>query len=475
MDSDRRLRGLRAPGCLALLSVLVFQSNLSNADEALPRYKLKVGQELVYRTTDPPREADDGAGGKASHRTTYQWTANVISQEPDGHWWIVFREKITSTYSRAGKDSTQELETDGHFLLSAAGKLVENPTIKPMSNPTALFPPLPNSVAELKDGWESQLQLDDTRRTFQFSPSAQDTADRLWHFSERPHTALDAIYESTAERDYTFDPEAGLVRKLRTTYRQGWPAQAAQQETVQTCELVENRQLDADDLAKLATQARSYFSAVAEADRLAQQAAHDFSHSAANLLEAEKLLKQAADAVTAPTLRSLAESRLQQLRRDAKFTLQDAVQFGLLTNRPSPNWRTTDLDGHERGLAEYRGKVLVLDFWYRGCGWCIRAMPQMKQLADDFAGQDVAIVGVNSDQNLDDARFVIDRLKLNYPTIKNGESGDAISPKYKIHGWPTLVIIDQQGVVRHFHFGYSPTLRSELADKIRELLAKPAG
>ena len=32
-----------------------------------------------------------------------------------------------------------------------------------------------------------------------------------------------------------------------------------------------------------------------------------------------------------------------------------------------------------------RGKVVVLDFWYRGCGWCIRAMPQMKQLADDFS------------------------------------------------------------------------------------------
>lgn len=102
-------------------------------------------------------------------------------------------------------------------------------------------------------------------------------------------------------------------------------------------------------------------------------------------------------------------------------------------------------------------------------------MPQMKQLADDFSGQEVAILGMNSDDDLDDARFVIDHLKLNYATLKNGQDNDRINMKYEIHGWPTLVVIDGNGVVRHIHSGYSPTLRKDLAKKIRELLAKPAG
>lgn len=102
-------------------------------------------------------------------------------------------------------------------------------------------------------------------------------------------------------------------------------------------------------------------------------------------------------------------------------------------------------------------------------------MPQIKQLTDDFSGQEVAILGMNSDDNLDDARFVIDRLKLNYATLKNGEAADRINSKYKIRGWPTLVVIDRNGVVRHLHFGYSPTLRKDLAKKIRELLAEPPG
>ena len=82
---------------------------------------------------------------------------------------------------------------------------------------------------------------------------------------------------------------------------------------------------------------------------------------------------------------------------------------------------------------------------------------------------------MNSDQNLADAQLVIEKMGLNYPTLKNGKGDDAINTKYGVQGWPTLVVLDCQGVIRHIHVGYTPTLRHELGDKIRSLLAeKPA-
>lgn len=452
----------------------VWSSHALLAADELPRYRLKVGQELVYRTTDPPREYETGAGAKVSQQTTYQWTIDVVSQDSEENWWIVFRESITRISSYGGKHDRQELETDGHFLLSPEGQLIENATIKPMSNPTALFPALPATATELLQGWTSQMELDDTKRVFQTTSDAKADGNPHWRFTERPQAALDPIYESSAERHYEFDREAGVVRKHTTTYRQGWPASSSKEATVQTCELAEIRQLDPQVAAKLAAEARGYFDSVDKVDRLVRQAAEDLSRTSRSYLEAAKVLKDAAQALTVPTLRALADARMKQLRRDAQSAMQDAMEFGRLIDRPSPDWQTKDLDGQPRALTDYRGKVLVLDFWYRGCGWCVRAMPQMKQLTEDFAGQDVAIVGVNSDSELDDARFVIDRLKLNYPTIRNGEDAAAISPKYKIHGWPTLVIIDKQGIVRHIHFGYTPTLRDDLAGRIRKLLDKPA-
>jgi hypothetical protein len=61
---------------------------------------------------------------------------------------------------------------------------------------------------------------------------------------------------------------------------------------------------------------------------------------------------------------------------------------------------------------------------------------------------------------------------LNYDTLKNGENEEGIHAKYGVQGWPTLVILDGAGVVRHIHIGYSPRLREELGKKVRELLAE---
>jgi thioredoxin-related protein len=66
----------------------------------------------------------------------------------------------------------------------------------------------------------------------------------------------------------------------------------------------------------------------------------------------------------------------------------------------------------------------------------------------------------------DDARFVIEKMSLNYPTLK----AEGLPAKYSVQGFPTLVVIDQQGVVRKRHVGYSPTLKAELSKTIDELL-----
>ncbi len=86
--------------------------------------------------------------------------------------------------------------------------------------------------------------------------------------------------------------------------------------------------------------------------------------------------------------------------------------------------------------------------------------------------EQVAILGVNSDENVADAQFVVDTLALNYETLKNDLALGTISAKYKIHMWPTFVVIDAKGNVRHFHSGYSPTLRDDVGAMIQDLLAE---
>jgi thiol-disulfide isomerase/thioredoxin len=105
-------------------------------------------------------------------------------------------------------------------------------------------------------------------------------------------------------------------------------------------------------------------------------------------------------------------------------------------------------------------------FWYRGCGWCIKAMPQLNALAEDFAGRPVAVLGMNTDGNEADAKFVVDAMGLKYATLR----AKGIPEKYGVQGFPTLILIDGEGKVRDMHVGYSPTLRAELAKAIEGLL-----
>ena len=110
----------------------------------------------------------------------------------------------------------------------------------------------------------------------------------------------------------------------------------------------------------------------------------------------------------------------------------------------------------------------MLDFWYRGCGWCIKAMPQLNALAEAFAGRPVAVLGMNTDRNEADAKLVVDAMGLKYATLR----AEGIPEKYGVQGFPTLILIDSEGVVRDVHVGYSPTLKVELTKEIEGLLPR---
>jgi hypothetical protein len=80
----------------------------------------------------------------------------------------------------------------------------------------------------------------------------------------------------------------------------------------------------------------------------------------------------------------------------------------------------------------------------------------------------VAIFGMNTDRNEEDARFVSEKMGLKYPTLK----AIGLPEKFGVRGFPTLIVIDQQGKVHDLHVGYTPTLRQDIGRQIKALLEK---
>ena len=186
------------------------------------------------------------------------------------------------------------------------------------------------------------------------------------------------------------------------------------------------------------------------------------------LAKAETTLKDAKDSLTLPDLREQIDVQLKKHKQMESYFTEEAQNRSAVLGKPAADWETKDLEGKTHSLKGYKGKVVILDFWYRGCGWCIRAMPQMKELAEDFKGQPVAVLGMNTDSEEKDAKFVVDEMKLNYPVLK----AEGLPEKYHVRGFPTLIIVDQTGKVADVHVGYSPTLREEVAKAVKRLLAR---
>lgn len=446
----------------------------------LPRYWLKVGQELNYVTS---KEFVTTSGRKI--KSEADWQLWVVGENDDGSWRIVLRHVLGSATleddetpkpsapanGAAAESAGAERATLAVFDLFPDGRISENPAIAFRVEPELLFLHLPKTRKEAEDGWESLNDATQVRYRYRLVPQKDEEGEEsdLWVAEATRESVIDEIFASSSKSTFYFNRERGLVERIETTDAQGFLLVG--KGTGET-ELADVAEFKVDWCRQLGAEVDAYLAADEKYQELMRQAERDAENSDLLLVRAGHLLQLAADEATLPIVKEQIQQQLIDHKASAAIVSRHARDRADLLGQPSPLWQAQDLNGHRHSLKDYKGKVVVLDFWHRGCGWCMRTIPQVKQVAEQFLGQPVVVLGMNTDRDEKDARVVISKLKLAYPILKAG----ALPAKYMIPGFPTLLIIDQQGVVRDMYVGYSPTLGKDVAEKIEALLKdEPAG
>ena len=138
--------------------------------------------------------------------------------------------------------------------------------------------------------------------------------------------------------------------------------------------------------------------------------------------------------------------------------------------QPAPDFTLPLLDGTVFQLSSQTGKVVVLDFWATWCGPCVRALPEMRKLSEKFAGQEVVLVGVSSDQPEAEAK-VRELVASNGLTYAIGIATNDIGDAYQVQGIPCLFVVDRAGRLQHRHVGYDPQLSEKIGGVVEQLLA----
>jgi len=130
----------------------------------------------------------------------------------------------------------------------------------------------------------------------------------------------------------------------------------------------------------------------------------------------------------------------------------------LMPGRVAPNIIGKDTEGVEFELEEYRGKIVAVIFSGQWCGPCRGEYPYQRGMLEAFKDRDVVLLGVNSDAVLDTIVHAKDRERLDYRTWWDGHGQpDAdlvaaegpIATQWNVVGWPTIYVIDEEGVIRH--------------------------
>jgi thiol-disulfide isomerase/thioredoxin len=425
--------------------------------ESLPRYRFQPGQEITFRSSSVFKYGEGNNAGE--HGSRSDWTAWVLRANKDGSFRLVLREKNTFSQSFQGKKHDQPAETRIVYAdVFPDGRVLMNKTIQYRSHPGTLFPQLPRDAAQAKTGWESVQ--DDDKTTFKPLGSTGGLV-----FEAIKHSPMDKIYLMSNKTKYTFDATRGFVTRADSTNTQGYGFNG---KGTGTTELLSVKTMEPSAVQAFADAADKYFAAVGAYDDQTEAAEKALPKEAKAILEkAVEGLRTAGAGIKNKDLKASLEEKVAQHARMEKYNLDSAERRAKVLGKPAADFETTDIDGKKVKLADLRGKVVVLDFWYRGCGWCIKAMPQMNQLAEDFAGKPVAIFGMNIDRKEEDAKFVIQKMALKYPTLK----ADGLPQRFGVQGYPTLIIIDRQGKIHDIHVGYSPTLREDIGKEIRSLLA----
>lgn len=148
-----------------------------------------------------------------------------------------------------------------------------------------------------------------------------------------------------------------------------------------------------------------------------------------------------------------------------------ATGFEARERLPAPELRADDLKGIPKTLADYRGKVVVLNFWASWCPPCRREMPSLERLRVKLAGRPLEIVALDSAETPEEVTDYLSRMKLGFPILLDADGSN--TRRWKVFALPTTFLLDAEGRIRYVLTGPTEWDEGEALRVIESLLTEP--
>ena len=119
-------------------------------------------------------------------------------------------------------------------------------------------------------------------------------------------------------------------------------------------------------------------------------------------------------------------------------------------------------------LADYNGKVILLDFWATWCGPCKVEIPGFIDMQNAYGPEGFQVIGISIDDRLEQLKPFVSEMKMNYPVLQGLGRDDVTDALGPILGIPTTLLISREGKVCATHAGMTP--KETFENQIKALL-----
>lgn len=138
-----------------------------------------------------------------------------------------------------------------------------------------------------------------------------------------------------------------------------------------------------------------------------------------------------------------------------------------LSRAAAPLWELKDMEGKAVKSSDFKGRVVILDFWATWCGPCRMEIPGFVELQKQYGQQGLTVIGVSLDQEGPSiVKPFLKKFGINYPVVMGDRKIDQAFGGGE--GLPTTFIIDREGRIVKKHIGYAP--KEEFEKEIKPLL-----
>ena len=144
------------------------------------------------------------------------------------------------------------------------------------------------------------------------------------------------------------------------------------------------------------------------------------------------------------------------------------LTLALTGQGPAANFTLKSAEGENIRLSEYRGQVVLINFWASWCGPCRQEMPHLDDIHRKYEALGFTVFGVNVEQDRNMADKVLRDIPVSFPILF--DDNNRVSELYGVDAMPATVLVDRNGDIRYMHRGYKPGYELEYEKQVKTLI-----